>query len=81
MGKFGLPRNQTKYISFKRFDESYNVAFIEFEPLRQKLWAFMSSFTMTTHKISSCQVTLATNLKRLYFSSNSILNFRKSYQI
>ena len=25
--------------------------FIEFEPLRQKLWAFMSSFIITTHQI------------------------------
>ena len=45
-----------------------NVIFIEFEPLCQKLWAFMSSFTMT----------LATNFEKFYFSPNSILNFRKS---
>ena len=37
------PRNQTKYISFEMFrcELSKNVTFIEFEPLCQKLWAFM----------------------------------------
>ena len=29
----------------------------------------------------SCHVTLASNSENLYFLSNSILNFRKSYQI
>ena len=38
-------------------------------------------FTMTTHQIWSCHVTLASNSKNLYFSPNSILNFRKSYQV
>ena len=73
-GNFGLSQKQTKYISFERFDESYpkNVTFVEFEPLCQKLWEFMSSFTMTTHKIWSCHVTLAANLKGLCFSPRSV---------
>ena len=37
----------------------------------------MSTFTITTHKIWSCHVTLATNFENFYFSPNSILNFRK----
>ena len=35
-------------------------------------------FTITTHKIWTCHVTLAS---KFYLSPNSILNFRKSYQI
>ena len=67
----------------KGFDESYpkDVTFLEFEQLRQKLWAFMSSFTMTTHQIWSCNVTLATNFENVWFSPNFMLNFRISYQI
>ena len=63
------------------FDESYpkNVAFIEFEPLCQK--SFMSSFTVTTHQIWSCHITLATNFENPYFLPNSILNFRNNYEI
>ena len=38
-------------------------------------------FTKTTHQIWSCHVTLASNFENFYFSPNSILNFRKSYQI
>ena len=38
-------------------------------------------FTMTTHQIWSCHVTLASDSKIFYFLPNSILNFRKSYQI
>ena len=34
-------------------------------------------FPMTTHQIWSCYVTLASNSDNLYFSPNSILNFRK----
>ena len=47
-----LITKQNKYRS-KGVDESdpKNVTFIEFEPLCQKLWAFMSSSTMTTHQI------------------------------
>ena len=81
-GKFGLSRNQTKYISFESLMRVIqNVTFVEFEPLCQKLWAFMSSFTMTTHKIWSCHVTLVANLKSLYFSPRSVLNFGRSYRI
>ena len=45
MGKCGPLRNQTKYISFERFLRELfkNVTFTEFEPLCQKLWAFMSN--------------------------------------
>ena len=38
-------------------------------------------FTMTTHQIWSCHVTLASNSENFYFSPNSILNFRKSHQV
>ena len=38
-------------------------------------------FTVTTHQIWSCQVTLASNSKTFYLSPNSISKFRKSYQI
>ena len=38
-------------------------------------------FTMTTHQICSIHVTPASNSKNFNFSPNSILNFRKSYQI
>ena len=38
-------------------------------------------FTKTTHQIWSCHVTLASNSKNFYFSPDSVLNFRKSYQI
>ena len=41
----------------------------------------MSSFTMTTHQIWSCQVTLSTSFEKFYFLPNSILNFRNNYQI
>ena len=45
------------------------------------LWTFMSSFTMNTHQIWSCHVTLAANFEKFYFSPNSMLNFRESCQI
>ena len=38
-------------------------------------------FTITTHQIWSCHVTLASNSENFYFSPNSISNFGKSYQI
>ena len=38
-------------------------------------------FTTTTHQIWSCHVNLASNSEKFYFFPNSILNFRKSYQI
>ena len=38
-------------------------------------------FTKTTHQIWSCHVTLASNSENFYFSPNSVLIFRKSYQI
>ena len=38
-------------------------------------------FTMTTHQIWSCHVTLVSNSENFLFSPNFILNFRKSYQI
>ena len=46
MKKCGPPRDQINYISFERYwwELSKNVLFIEFEPLCQKLWAFMSNF-------------------------------------
>ena len=38
-------------------------------------------FTMTTHQMWSCHVNLASNSENFYFSPNSILNFRKKYQM
>ena len=38
-------------------------------------------FTRTTHQLWSCHVTLTSNSKNFYFSPNSVLNFRKNYQI
>ena len=38
-------------------------------------------FTITTHQIWSCHVTLASNSENFHFLPYSILNFRKSYQI
>ena len=38
-------------------------------------------FALTTHQIWSCYVTLPSNSENFYFSPNSILKFRKSYQI
>ena len=37
--------------------------------------------TKTTHQIWSCHVTLASNSENFYFLPDSVLNFRKSYQI
>ena len=52
------------------------------------IWATVSKvmgiyvkFTKTTHQIWSCHVTLVWNSENFYFSPNSVLNFRKSYQI
>ena len=74
-----LRRTKLKYISFKRiwWELFKIVTFIEFELLCQKVWTFMSSFTMTNHQIWSCHVTLAANFKNFYFLPASILNFRK----
>ena len=38
-------------------------------------------FTKTTHQIWSCHVILASNSETFYFSPDSVLNFRKIYQI
>ena len=38
-------------------------------------------FTMTTHQIWSCHVTLISNSEIFIFLPNSTLNFRNSYQI
>ena len=38
-------------------------------------------FVISTHQICSCHVTLPSNSENFYFSPNSILKFRKSYQI
>ena len=38
-------------------------------------------FTKNTHQLLSCHVTLASNSETFYFAPNSVLNFRKSYQI
>ena len=38
-------------------------------------------FTKTTYQIWSCHVTLASNSENFYFSPNSVLHVRESYQI
>ena len=46
-----------------------------------KVMGIYVKFTKTTNQIWSCHVTLASNSENFYFSPDSILNFRKSYQI
>ena len=46
-----------------------------------KVMGIYVKFTKTTHQIWSCHVTLVSNSEIFYFSPNSIVNFRKSYQI
>ena len=46
-----------------------------------KVMGIYVKFTKTTHQIWSCHVTLVSNSENFYFSPNSVLNFRKSYQI
>ena len=46
-----------------------------------KVMGIYVKFTITTHQTWSCHMTLASNSESFYFSTNSILNFRKSYQI
>ena len=77
MEKCGPPRNQTKYISF-------DVLFIEFEPLGQKLLAFMSNFSvfmMPAPQIWQSHVTQEANFEKILFFPNSAFNNRKSYKI
>ena len=38
-------------------------------------------FTKTTHQIRSCHVTMASDSENFYFTPNSALNLKKSYQI
>ena len=46
-----------------------------------KVMGIYVKFTKTTHQIWSCHMVLASNSENFYFSLNSVLNFRKSYQI
>ena len=46
-----------------------------------KVIGIYDKFTKTTRQIWLCHVTLASNSENFYFFPNSILNFRKSYQI
>ena len=46
-----------------------------------KVMGIYVKFTKTTHQICSCYVTLASNYENCSFWANSVLNFRKSYQI
>ena len=56
--KFGPQQNQANYTSFERLLlELYkNVLFIKFEPLCQKLQAFMSNFRLFYHANSQNMV-------------------------
>ena len=46
-----------------------------------KIMGIYVKFTKSTHQMWSCHVTLASNSKNFYFSPNSVLNFRGSYQV
>ena len=46
-----------------------------------KVMGIYGKFTKTTHHIWSCHVTLASDSEIFHFWPNSVLNFRKSYQI
>ena len=39
------------------------------------------NFTKNTHQMWSCHVTLASNFEKFHVLPNSLLNFRKNYQI
>ena len=81
IGKFGPRRNQTKYISLERFwwELFKNVTFVEFEPLFQKLWAFLSNLPKQLTKYG--HVTwLWLQIQKFLILLNSVLNFRKGYQ-
>ena len=86
MAKLEPSRNQTNYISFEKYwwELSKTVLFIEFEPLCQKLWAFLTNFgifTMSTHQIWSCHVTEEASFEIFLFCPNSTFNIRKSHKI
>ena len=77
---------ESKHIIYhsKGIDESYPKMyfFIEFEPLCQKLWVFMSNFgifTMPTPQLWPCHVNQEANFEKLLFYS--AFNIRKSYKI
>ena len=46
-----------------------------------KVMGIYVKFTKTPHQIWSCHVTLASGSENLYFSPDSVVNFRKSYQV
>ena len=61
-----------------------NVLFIEFEPLCQTLWAFLSNFGIFYDARSinwSCHVTQEANFEIFLFCPNSAFNIRKSNKI
>ena len=62
-----------------------NVLLIEFEPLCQKLWAFLSNFgiffTIPAHQIWSYHVTQEANFENFSAFPNSTFNIRKSHKI
>ena len=54
--------------------------FIEFKPLCQMLWAFLSNFgfiMMSAHQIWSCYVTQEANCENFFFCPYSTFNIRK----
>ena len=74
--------SETKPIihQLKGIDESYP----KFEPLRQKLWAFLSDFgifTMPTHQIWSYHVTQEANFENFLLCPNSAFNIRKTRKL
>ena len=84
--KCGL--RETKQIIYhsKGIVESYpNVLFIEFEPLCQKLWAFMSNFGIfydaRSPNMAMSRDPRSKFFEKILFFPNSAFNIRKSYKI
>ena len=82
MGKCGPQQNLAKYISSKGFMRAIQKCnFYWIWATVSKVMTIYVKFTMTTHQIWSCHVTVPPNSENFYFSPNSILDFRKSNQI
>ena len=57
-----------------------NAIFIELETLLKDMGIYVN-FTKTIHQIFSCHMTPASTFEKFYLLPDSVLNFRKSYQI
>ena len=87
MRKCGPPRNQTNYISFERYDESYPNMYFSLNLSHYvkscghfcQILAFF--FTMPVHQIWSCHVTKEENFENFLFCPNLAFNIRKSHKL